>query len=136
MNMASCLSASTKLMAAPVTHMITTLYTLIPTYLLSFNAGILTCLVSHAKKAPNIYNIGKSIIFLVFNFPIFSSHINAENCTKHLETNNSSFRLFFLALLYTEEIITLLYKNYLINDNYIKVCSKIIDVRVLFTSTY
>jgi len=54
MNMASCLSVSTKLIAAPVTHIITTLYTLIPTYLLSFNAGILTCRVSHARKAPNI----------------------------------------------------------------------------------
>lgn len=58
MNMASCLSAKTKLIAAPVTHMITTLYTLIPTYLLSFNAGMLTCLVSHAKKAPNIWKSG------------------------------------------------------------------------------
>lgn len=58
-NMASCLSANTKLIAAPVTHMITTLYTLIPTYLLSFNAGMLTCLVSHAKKAPNIWNMKK-----------------------------------------------------------------------------
>jgi len=54
-NMASCLSVSTKLIAAPVTHIITTLYTLIPTYLLSFNAGILTCRVSHARKAPNIW---------------------------------------------------------------------------------
>ena len=45
-------SLSTKLMAAPSTHMITTLYTDMPTYLLSFNAGICTFRVSHAKKAP------------------------------------------------------------------------------------
>lgn len=39
---ASCLSDSTKEMAAPMTHMMTTLYTDMPTYLESFSAGMLT----------------------------------------------------------------------------------------------
>ena len=38
----------------PDTHIITTLYTLIPMYLESFKAGMLTSLVSQAKKHPNI----------------------------------------------------------------------------------
>lgn len=49
---ASCCSRSTNDKAAPITHMMTTLYTLIPMYLESFRAGILTCRVSHAKKQP------------------------------------------------------------------------------------
>ena len=36
----------------PDTHMITMLYTLIPMYLESFRAGMVTCLVSHARKQP------------------------------------------------------------------------------------
>jgi hypothetical protein len=39
--------------AAPMMHMIPTLYTLIPMYLLSLRAGMLTLRVSHAKKQPN-----------------------------------------------------------------------------------
>lgn len=39
--------------AAPMMHMMPTLYTLIPIYLLSFRAGMLTFLVSHARKHPN-----------------------------------------------------------------------------------
>ena len=39
--------------APPHTHMMTTLYTLIPMYLESFRAGMLTWRVSHAKKHPN-----------------------------------------------------------------------------------
>lgn len=42
MKEASCLSDRTKLMAAPMTHMITTLYTDMPTYLESFRAGMET----------------------------------------------------------------------------------------------
>lgn len=38
----------------PSEHMTTTLYTDIPMYLLSFNAGTLTCLVSQARKQPDI----------------------------------------------------------------------------------
>lgn len=38
---------------APIMHIITTLYTLIPMYFESFNAGILTRRVSHARKHPN-----------------------------------------------------------------------------------
>lgn len=53
-NAAFCSSDSTKEIAAPITHMRTTLYTDIPTYLESFNAGMLTCRVSHARNAPNI----------------------------------------------------------------------------------
>lgn len=49
---ASCWSLRTKEIAAPATHMSTTLYTLMPTYLESFNAGMLTCRVSQARKAP------------------------------------------------------------------------------------
>lgn len=39
--------------AAPMMHMMPTLYTLIPMYLLSLRAGMLTFLVSHARKQPN-----------------------------------------------------------------------------------
>lgn len=39
--------------AAPMIHMMPTLYTLIPMYLLSFRAGMLTFLVSQARKQPN-----------------------------------------------------------------------------------
>lgn len=39
--------------AAPIMHIIPTLYTLIPMYLLSFKAGMLTFRVSQAKKQPN-----------------------------------------------------------------------------------
>lgn len=53
---ASCLSDSTKEMAAPMTHMMTTLYTDMPTYLESLSAGMLTWRVSHARKAPKICN--------------------------------------------------------------------------------
>lgn len=49
---ASCCSRSTNDKAAPITHMITTLYTLIPMYLESLSAGMLTCRVSHARKQP------------------------------------------------------------------------------------
>lgn len=51
------LSDKTKAIATPMTHMIKTLYTLMPTCLLSFNAGIETFLVSQAKKAPKIRSI-------------------------------------------------------------------------------
>ena len=40
------LSCTIKAIAAPVVHMIRTLYTLIPIYFESFNAAIVTCLVS------------------------------------------------------------------------------------------
>lgn len=53
MKAASCWSRSTKEMAAPMLHMMTTLYTLMPTYLESFSAGMLTWRVSHARKQPN-----------------------------------------------------------------------------------
>jgi hypothetical protein len=56
-NDASCLSDSTKLIAAPIMHIITTLYTLIPTYLESLRAGMLTWRVSHARKAPKIWKL-------------------------------------------------------------------------------
>ena len=46
-------SYSTDEMATPSTHMIVTLYTDMPTYLLSFKAGMDTFLVSHARNAPN-----------------------------------------------------------------------------------
>ena len=49
---ASCCSRSTNDRAAPITHMMTTLYTLIPMYLESLSAGMLTCRVSHARKQP------------------------------------------------------------------------------------
>jgi hypothetical protein len=39
-NAASCCSLSTKERPAPITHIITTLYTLIPIYFESFKAGI------------------------------------------------------------------------------------------------
>lgn len=39
--------------AAPMMHMMPTLYTLIPMYLLSLRAGMLTFLVSQARKQPN-----------------------------------------------------------------------------------
>lgn len=42
--------------AAPMMHMIPTLYTLIPMYLLSLRAGMLTLRVSQAKKQPNNCN--------------------------------------------------------------------------------
>ena len=42
-------------MAAPHIHMITTLYTLIPMYFESFRAGMLTRLVSQARKQPKIW---------------------------------------------------------------------------------
>lgn len=45
--------------AAPMMHMIPTLYTLIPMYLLSLRAGMLTLRVSHAKKQPNNWNGGQ-----------------------------------------------------------------------------
>ena len=54
MKEASCLSFMMKDMGTPLTHMTRTLYTLIPIYLESFKAGILTLLVSQAKKHPNI----------------------------------------------------------------------------------
>ena len=46
-----------------------TLYNDMPTYLESLSAGICTCLVSHAKKAPNNYNklINKYYGRLYFN---------------------------------------------------------------------
>lgn len=37
-------------------HIMPTLYTLIPMYLLSFKAGMLTFRVSQAKKQPNNWN--------------------------------------------------------------------------------
>lgn len=55
MKEASCWSLRTKEMAAPATHISTTLYTLMPTYLESFSAGMLTCRVSQARKAPKTY---------------------------------------------------------------------------------
>lgn len=57
MKEASCLSERTKLMAAPMTHIITTLYTDIPTYLESLRAGMETWRVSQARNAPNICRI-------------------------------------------------------------------------------
>lgn len=42
--------------AAPIMHIIPTLYTLIPMYLLSFKAGMLTFRVSQARKHPNNWN--------------------------------------------------------------------------------
>lgn len=42
--------------AAPIMHIIPTLYTLIPMYLLSFKAGMLTFRVSQARKHPNSWN--------------------------------------------------------------------------------
>lgn len=49
---ASCWSRRTKDSPAPMTHMITTLYTDMPMYLESLRAGMDTCLVSQAKKIP------------------------------------------------------------------------------------
>lgn len=71
MNEASCLSDSTKLIAAPIMHMITTLYTLIPTYLESFRAGMLTWRVSHARKAPKICK-NKKITKITINLFIYT----------------------------------------------------------------
>ena len=42
--------------AAPIMHIMPTLYTLIPMYLLSFKAGMLTFRVSQARKHPNNWN--------------------------------------------------------------------------------
>lgn len=61
MNEASFRSESTIAMAAPVTHIITTLYTLRPMCFESLRAGIETCRVSQAKKAPNTCEKRKSI---------------------------------------------------------------------------
>lgn len=58
---ASCCSRSTNDRAAPITHMITTLYTLIPIYLESLSAGMLTCRVSHARKQPKAYKRKKKL---------------------------------------------------------------------------
>lgn len=55
MKEASFRSDSTIAMAAPMTHIITTLYTLSPMCFESLSAGMETCLVSHAKKAPNTW---------------------------------------------------------------------------------
>ena len=49
-------SLMTNDVAAPAIHIITTLYTLIPMYLESFRAGMLTWRVSQARKQPNICN--------------------------------------------------------------------------------
>lgn len=51
---ASRRSAKTNAIAAPIIHIIRTLYTLKPMCFESFNAGIDTCRVSHAKNAPKI----------------------------------------------------------------------------------
>ena len=55
MKEASLRSDRTIEMAAPVTHIITTLYTLRPMCFESLRAGMETCLVSQAKKAPNTW---------------------------------------------------------------------------------
>lgn len=60
--------------AAPMMHMIPTLYTLIPMYLLSFRAGILTFLVSQARKQPNNYN-NKEQNGRLYN------HMRSEHCS-------------------------------------------------------
>lgn len=55
--------------AAPMMHMIPTLYTLIPMYLLSLRAGMLTLRVSHAKKQPNNCNREQKGEMLVTTWP-------------------------------------------------------------------
>ena len=62
-NAASCCSFKTNERPAPMTHIITTLYTLIPIYFESFKAGIETCRVSQARKHPNALKINKSYFF-------------------------------------------------------------------------
>lgn len=56
-NTASRRSDRTNAIAAPMIHMIKTLYTLSPICLESLRAGIDTCRVSQAKNAPNIYKL-------------------------------------------------------------------------------
>lgn len=54
MNTASRRSDKTSAIAAPIIHIINTLYTLKPICFESFKAGIETWRVSHAKNAPKI----------------------------------------------------------------------------------
>ena len=74
-NAYSCWSVRMNEMATPMTHMMTTLYTLIPMYFESFKAGIVTCRVSHARKHPNAYKPPNQLIlnsFLLNTFNIAS----------------------------------------------------------------
>ena len=63
MNSGLGLSLTTNEIAAPDKHIMTTLYTLIPMYLESFRAEIVTCRVSHAKKHPNTW-IEKCLFYI------------------------------------------------------------------------
>ena len=89
-------SLSTADIATPNTHMMVTLYTDIPTYLLSFKAGIWTFLVSHARNAPKSWNNIACLVWsekekLAIYFHIWKEKIVKEdmNCDCYRITKDS-----------------------------------------------